>query len=161
MGWTKQELIDEAFGELALQGFTFNLDADVMQSALRRLDSLMATWNGKGIRIGYALPSSPSSSELDSDSGLPDWATEGVFLALAVRLSATMGKSLSPSTMSSAKAAYDVITARCAFPMQQQLPSNLPLGSGNKPWRNTLQPFFPVPTDPLVTADGDSAIDFN
>jgi len=52
---SKRQLIDAAFEELALAGYTFDIDPDEQLSALRRLDSMMATWGGPGIgiRIGY------------------------------------------------------------------------------------------------------------
>lgn len=158
--WTKQHLIDEAYNELALQGFVFNLGPEMTQSALRRLDAMMATWDGRGIRIGYALPSSPASSVLDGESGIPDWANEAVFLALAIRLASGLGKTIAPGTAVAAKLAYDVVLARCAFPNEQQLPSNLPRGAGNKTYHGGYDRFF-HPVTPLETVEGDSSIDIS
>lgn len=160
MSWTKQQIIDDAYGELALQGFVFTLDPDMLQSALRRLDSMMATWNGKGIRLGYALPSSSASSSLDSESGLPDWANEAAYLNLALRLAAGHGKVIAQGTAIAAKQAYDGLLSRIAYPPQQQLPGNLPRGSGNKPHRGQQNPFF-SPVESIVTSNGDSEIELN
>jgi hypothetical protein len=157
--WTKQQLIDEAFSELALQGFVFNLDEDMMQTALRRLDAMMATWNGKGLRLGYALPSTPEASSLSSPSGLPDWANEAVFLALSIRQSSGLGKTVSQATVLTAKAAYEAVLMHCAFPQEQQLPSTLPRGAGNKAYRVGGNPFFPQPIDPIL-AGPDAPIEF-
>ena len=85
MGWTKRDIIEQAFDEIGLAGYVFDLQPQQLDSALRRLDNMMATWNGKGIRIGYALPSSPGSSDLDQESGVTDMAIEAMALNLAIR----------------------------------------------------------------------------
>lgn len=160
MSWTKQQLIEEAFSELALAGYVFDLSPEEMQTALRRLDSMLATWNGKGIRLGYPLPSSADGSNLDDDSNLPDAAIEAVYLNLAVRLAPSYGKQLSQDTRNSAKAAYDVLMSRAAMPPQVQFPSTLPVGAGNKSWRTTDNPFMPTPCDPILAGE-DGPIEFN
>lgn len=155
--WKKRELINEAFGELALQGYDFDLSPEEMQTALRRLDTMMATWEARGIRVGYLLPSGPSDSDLDQDSGLPDSAVETTYLNLAIRLAVGFGKTVSQDTRKSARDGYDALLWRAAQPIQQQFPNTLPLGAGNKPWRNVNRPFFPTPDkDPLqVNSGGD------
>lgn len=161
MSWTKQQLIEQAFAELAIAHYVFDLTPEEMQSALRRMDAMLGTWNGKGIRLGYPLSSSQDSSELDQDSNLPDAAIEAVYLNLAIRTAASKGKMLSQDTRNAAKQAYDMLLSRAAMPPEMQFPSSLPRGAGNKPWRNTSNPFMPTPTDPLATVDGDTTIDFN
>ena len=42
--WTKTLLIEEAFGELALAGYVYDLRPEEMQAAGRRLETMMATW---------------------------------------------------------------------------------------------------------------------
>lgn len=149
--WTKQQLIELALGEIGL-GTAFNVGPDELEDALKRLDSMMATWNGKGIRLGYALPSTPDASELDQDSGLADTAHEAVFMNLAVRLAGGFGKTLSQDTRNTARDAYEGLLAVAAYPPQQQLPNTLPRGAGNKPWRGQ-SPYMPTPTDPLLAGD--------
>jgi hypothetical protein len=155
MSWTKEQLIDEAFAELRLAGYTFDITPEEKQTALRRMDTMMATWEAKGVRVGYPLPSSPDDSNISDDSGLPDSATEAVFLNLAKRLAPGFGKQLSAQTLSAARDAYDTLLWAAARPPQQQLPSTTPRGAGNRPWRNAVSPFFPVPeTDPLTLSAG-------
>ena len=161
-GWTKGQIIEEALGELALQGHVFNLGADEMKSALRRLDMMMATWNAKGIRVGYALPTRADGSDLDQMSGLPDMALEAVMLNLAIRLAGGYGKALPPQTMATAKAAYDVLIVAAAKPIEQQYPAGVPRGAGSKPYRlgTYFSPFIPSPRDPLAPG-ADSEFEFN
>lgn len=153
--WTKRQIVEEAFAELALAGYVFDLSAEELQTALRRLDSMMATWEAKGVRVGYAMPSGPTTSSLDSASGLPDSAVETVYLNLAIRLAAGFGKQVSPDTRKSARDGYDTLLWAAARPIEQQLPSTMPRGAGQKPWRTTDNPFFQPPDDsPLGIAPG-------
>lgn len=158
MGWTKLQHVEHAFAEIGLAPDVFNVAPEQLQRALRSLDAMMATWNAKGIRLGYPLPSSPDDSVLDQDSGIPDAANETVALNLAIRIAPGVGKQVSPDTKASAKAGYDVLLARAAFPPQQPL-KTLPSGAGNKPSR-TYQPFLPPTPDPLLAAEGGDQIEF-
>jgi hypothetical protein len=158
--WTKQELIEQAFAEIGLAVDVFNVAPEQLARAMNSLDALMATWNAKGLRLGYALPSTPGSSNLDDDSGLPDGANEAAFLNLALRIAPGVGKQVLPATQIAAKEALDVLMLGAAFPASQQLPGTLPRGAGNKPWRSQ-QPFFPEPTAPLETALGADPLTFD
>lgn len=161
MAWTKDVLIREAFGEIGLNAANFNVGAEELNSALIRLDAMMGTWNGKGIRLGYSMATEADGSELDQDSGLPDSAYETVICNLAIRIAPQFGKMVSAETKATAKAGYDVLLARAAMPTEQQYPSGMPRGAGNKPWRwGNGDPFLPRPVDPLL-AGGDGPIEFN
>lgn len=157
MGWTKRQLVVQAFEELGLGAYVFDLEPEQLQSALRRLDSMMGTWDGKGIRLGYPI-SSPESSDLDDDSNLPDAATETVFTNLALRLAPSFGKTPSVDTKTTAREGYQVLLGKAAHPIESQFPGTLPVGSGNKA-RGIQNPFMPEPTDPLKTGS-DGVLDF-
>ncbi len=73
MSYTKGQFVDAAFEEIGL-GSAFDLQPDQLQTALRRLDGMMAMWNGKGIRIGYPLSSSPEDSKLETETQVQDSA---------------------------------------------------------------------------------------
>ena len=83
MSWTKRQLVSEAFAELALAGYVFDIAPEEEQAALRRLDTLMATWSGQGVQVGYAIGLTPQSSNIDDDSGLPLVAVEAVAVTSA------------------------------------------------------------------------------
>lgn len=132
--WTKQQLIEAAFGELALAHFVFDLDADTLESALRALDTMMAAWSGVGISIGYALPASPDLSNIDDEASIPDTAVEAVYMNLAVKLAAGRGKVLTVETRTAARTGYNTVLGAAVAPVGQG--AVLPLvGAGNKPWR--------------------------
>lgn len=135
MAWTKQQLIEAAFGELALAHFVFDLDPDQLEAALRKLDTMMAAWSGAGISIGYLLPASPDASNIDDDAGVPDAAVEAIYMNLAVKLAAGRGKTLTAETRSAAQRGYNQLLGAAVAPSAGQC-SGLPLGgAGNKPWR--------------------------
>lgn len=160
-GWTKRQFVVKAFGKIGLASFVFDLSPEQEQDALSDLDSMMATWNTDGIRVGYPLPSSQAVSSLDQATDVPDSANEAIFSGLAIRLAPGYGKTVSPDTKVIAKQAYDTLYSKAqGEPIEQQLPSTLPAGAGNKGWRNNQGPFVTPPDDPLTTGQ-DSAIDFD
>lgn len=149
--WTKQQLIDEALAELAIQGFVFDLTAEERLTGLRRLDAMMAEWEARGVRVGYAF-----GSVLTADSGVPDYAVQPILTNLACRLAAGYGKVLEPETKRQAREGFGLLLRAAAQPGQQQLPSTLPRGAGNRLYSEIGRPFFPEPDrSPLgVAADG-------
>lgn len=160
MGWTKQQLVSQALEEIGKNPAIFNIDPDDMESCKRTLDAMMATWGQRGIRLGYALPSSPESSNLDDDSGLPDWANEAVYLGLAIRIAPRFGKTVPAQTMAGARDAFAAIQRMSAFPPEQQFRSGVPSGAGNKPSRTPQYTFLPPPVDPLSAGQQDNEITF-
>lgn len=153
--WTKRDFVVAGFGEIGLASYVFDLTPEQLQAALTRLDAMMATWNGQGIRLGYPLPSTPGNSSLDEVTAVPDACHETVFQNLAIRLAPGYGKTVSPDTKISAKAGYNaMLTQALGEPLQKQMPGDMPAGAGNKPWRNTGQPFLNPPTDLANEADG-------
>jgi hypothetical protein len=160
MGWTKRQFVAQAFDEIGLASYVFDLTPEQLQSALRRLDTMLSSWNAKGIRLGYPLPSSPQDSDLDEQTNVPDSANEAIYTNLAIKLAPSYGKQVLPDTKSTAKESYNTLLSIAAMPNQQQMPSTMPFGSGNKPWRTYDNPFVRPPID-HVLAGGDGRIDFN
>jgi len=161
MAYTKRDIVNQAFEEIGLASYVFDLQPQQLEGALRRLDAMMATWNGKGIRLGYPLPSSPADSDLDQATGVPDSALEAMVLNLAVRIAPGFGKAVSPDTKASAKNAYNQIIAQSAKPVEMQLDNMaIPAGAGNKHWRSRKDPFLAPPADPLQ-AGPDSILDLD
>lgn len=148
MGWTKRDVINQAFQTVGLASYSFDLSAEELQSALRSLDAMMAVWDAKGARLGYALPSSPGSSDLDTQTGVPDWAVEAMYMSLGPRLAAGLGKAVMPEIKIAAKQAYNVVLARTAELIPMQLDRmQVPAGAGNHWQRGPyLQP-IPVEAD--------------
>lgn len=151
---TKRQICEDAFAELALAGNVFDLSPEEMQTALVRLDRMVAFWETKGIALGYAMPDPLLGSRLDDESGVPAGAVQALVTNLAVRLAAVWGKELSQDTRNTAKQGYDALLAQAAAPRDQVFPDTLPRGAGNKPWRYS-NPFFGVPNrGPLLNSEG-------
>jgi hypothetical protein len=155
MGYTKRQFILAAFEEIGLASYTFDLQPEQLESARKRLDAMIADWNGKGIRLGYPIPSSPEQGSIDEETFVPDSAYEAIICSLGIRLAPSYGKQVMPMTMATAKQGYDTLLQRATFPLEQQMPSTMPAGAGNKPWRVYDNPFLRPPVNPVqVGPDG-------
>ena len=158
MAWSKRDLVNEAYSELAIAGYEFDLSAEELQTGVRRLDAMLGTWQTLGLGLGYNFGETPASSDLDQDSGLPLTAVEAVFMNLAVRIAASKGKALAASTKQAAKNAYDAVLLTLARDQvqQQQMPCSVPSGAGNR----RCDPFLHRPdTDPL-SINSSGGLDF-
>lgn len=160
MGYSKRQFVAAAFEEIGLASYVFDLQPEQLQSAMRRIDAMMADWNGKGIRLGYPLPNSPQDSDLDEPTLVPDWANEAIITNGAVRIAPGYGKVVMPETKAVAKDSYNTLLQRATMPPEQQLPATMPAGAGNKPWRVYDNPFIRPPVDP-VDAGPDGPLQFN
>lgn len=158
MSYTCRQFVEAAFAEIGLGSTVIDLQPEDLQYGLQRLDAMMATWNGLGIRLGYPIPLSPSSNNLDAMTGVPDNANEAIITNLAIRISPKYGKIVSDDTKKLASMSYDVLMVRSAMPREYQFSSLMPRGAGNKPWSN--ENYMPTPEDP-VKSGGDGAIEFN
>lgn len=152
MSWTKRQIADEAYAELNLAGYTFDIQPEEMQRACRRLDLMMAHWMTMGINVGYALALDPVSAEPDQDSGIPITALQAVICNLALVLCPGEGKGPHPMTLDRAKAGYEGLLLAAAMPQSQQLRAGMPLGAGHK---SPCAPFAASPdTSPLGNTEG-------
>jgi hypothetical protein len=161
MSYTKRQYVIAAFEEIGLASYVFDLTNNELVSACTRLDAMMAQWNAKGIRLGYPIPSSPGAgiAQLDESTDVPDAANEAIILNLAIRIAPGYGKSVSPDTKISAKAAYTTLLGWTMDPTpEKQFPRTLPTGAGQKSWRYNRDPYMPIPVDPLTTG-GDGVLD--
>lgn len=158
MGYSKRQFITAALEEIGLASYVFDLQPEQLDTARRRLDAMMADWNGKGIRLGYPIPSSPQDGDLDEETNVPDSAYEAIICSLGIRLAPSYGKQVMVETKIVAKQGYDILLQRATFPLEQQLPGMLPAGAGNKPWRYD-NPYLPAPHDP-VDAGPDGPIEY-
>lgn len=159
MSWTKREIVTNAFEEVGLASYAFDLQPEQLQAGLRRLDNMMATWNSRGLRIGYPLVNSPASSSLDDDTNVTDEAIEAIALNLAVRIAPMLGKTVSPDTKASARSAYmALLSRRSTVPEMLNDANAIPAGAGNKYWRITGDPFL-IQEERGLTTGQDAELD--
>jgi hypothetical protein len=158
MGYSKRQFINAALEEIGLASYVFDLQPEQIDTARRRLDAMMADWNGKGIRLGYPIPSSPEDGDLDEQTNVPDSAYEAIICSLGIRLAPSYGKQVMAETKVVAKQGYDILLQRATYPLEQQLPGTMPAGAGNKPWRYD-NPYVRPPVHP-VDAGPDGPIEY-
>lgn len=158
MPWTRRQFIDMAYEEIGLGG-DYTLSPAELESARTRLDGMMATWNARGIRLGYPIGATPFDGDLDDVTNVPDAANEAIYLNLAVRLAPSFGRQIMPATAASAKTALDALSARVAYVPQRQMPAYSPSGAGNR-WRGVGSPFLRRPSS-SIDAGPDGPITFD
>lgn len=141
MAWTKRDFITQAFEEIGLGSYVFDLTPEQLQTALRKLNGMLAVWNAKGIRLGFPIASGPDSDGLDDDATVPDRAIDAIILGLAIRLAPGFGKAVPPETKVAAREAYSAMLNHYTFPPEMQFSGTLPAGAGNKPF-NIDRPFL-------------------
>lgn len=112
MGHSKRHYITEAYAEIGKADYAFDLDPEALESALRRLDSMLAEWDGRGIRIGYA--GGNGLGDIDADTLVPAWAEEAIVLNLAIRLAPGFGKTVSPDTKAQAGISLRTVMSKTA-----------------------------------------------
>lgn len=154
MSWTKRQIVEKAYGEIALAGYVFDLSPEELDAALISLDAMMGVWTGEDLEVGYQFGLTPQDSNLDQDSGLPLWAMAAAFKGLAIDLAGSKGKAVPRTLAATYKRAMSVVEANIARQQlqSQQFPSTMPRGAGNKTWRGggIDRPFMTPPdTSPL------------
>lgn len=159
MSWTKRQLIEQAFEEIGMAAYVFDLTPEQMQSAMRRMDAMVSTWMSKNILLGYPVPVNPQNADLDESSNIPDTAVDAVYQNLAIRLAPGFGKAVSMDLKASAKTAYDSLLMTAAFPNEMQYDSSLPLGAGNKPTMID-RVFVSTPDDGAIQVDSNGQLIF-
>jgi hypothetical protein len=161
VAWTKRDLVVNAYGELALAGYVFDLEPEEIQFGITKMDTMLASWDSKGVRLGYAIGHSPDGGDPDDDSGVAVRNVDAVVLNLAVALAASKGKQLAQSTLKGAKDAYDALFTAVALSQVQQvqMPHGTPRGAGNR--RISNQPFLqPADIAPIQQNDQTGNLDF-
>lgn len=158
--YTKGQFVDDAYEQLTLAGYVFDMTPEELQAALRSLDAMMATWNGQGIRLGYAASSNPKNVDASTSSGVPDAANEAIVMNLAMRRAAAFGKTPMRTTAIAADQGYKMLLARAVqqATVPMQYPGTMPSGAGQKAGR--YRTFLNQPTDPL-TAGADDPLTFD
>jgi len=153
MGYTKRQFVIEAFSEMGLADYAYDLSPEQAQSCGRRLDAMMAMWSGRGIKINYPIATDPENVDLDTETDVPDYANEAIILNLAIKIAPSHGKSLSPDTKASAKDALNTVLNYAAKPMEMGFPEGMPRGAG---YKNRWRPFYGKPVDKEVPKPEDS-----
>jgi len=153
MSYTKGELVSAAFEEIGIAEYEFDISPEQVESGIRRLDMMMATWASKKISLSFPISKLENSYPSD-DSNIPDWAWEAVVTNLAIRIAPSFGKSVSPDTKVIAKESYNAMLAKFSKPREIQF-SSMPKGAG---YKTTDQRFTPDPEE-IYLKDVDESFD--
>lgn len=131
MGWTKRDIIKQAFSEIGITNNLFDLDSDQIQSALRELDTMIAEWEISSFT--YPQPTNPEDSDIDADSTLPAYAIPAAYAGLAVRIAPDVGKVVSSDTKKLATSGLSKIRQKTmTWPTKDAEEHYLPAGAGHK-----------------------------
>lgn len=156
--WTKKRYVESALEEIGIASYQFDISPEMSSLVLKRLDSMMATWNAKGIRLNYNLSNNPLNSTLDDEVNIPDFANEAVYTNLALRLASSFGKQVSQELKNIAFSSFNTLYAKSFSLDEKQFDRSIPAGQGNK-LRRTYSPFLiPIKNTP---SDTDGNITFN
>lgn len=159
MAYTKRDIVEQAFEEIGLASYVFDLQPQQLESALRRLDQMIGLWSSKGIRTSYPIPDGNSDSDLSQSSNLTAEQVAAASSNLAVAIAPGFGKTVSPDLKSIARNAYKEVLRTYSQPTQMQLGSGtIPSGAGNKGYRYYNNPFLRQEQENTPLAD---VSDFN
>lgn len=129
---TKREIIIDAFEEAGLSSYTYDLEVEEIQSALRNLNALASSLDLSSTNFGYN-----TGGGLDDNSGIPDGVYLAIYMLLARSLAGKYGKQLTPQqsiTLSTAVQSLYAWKAKNSLGVMAN-DSRMPLGAGNKQYR--------------------------
>lgn len=146
MSKTRRQLITAALGELGIAN-EFDVDPEELTSAVTKLNGMLASWNAKGLRVGYS-----PGSDIEGETGVPDAADDAVTLNLAIRLAPGIGKAPHPALVVDARRAYLALLTQRVKLIPVQLPAEMIAGAGNRRYSDRV--FISPPSDPFETGNG-------
>jgi len=124
---TALDIVRDAAEEIGYKGAETALEDADAQLGLRKLNDMLAEWDGSGIKLG----ASPVAS-LSDTVRVPRWALLSVKLNLAGRLTAPFSKPMTADLAASIKASTDSMLRALVKPINVSFPGTLPTGSGNE-----------------------------
>jgi len=156
MSWTKRDIVRQAYEDIGVASYAFDISPEMETAAVRRLDAMMAQWDAKGVRLGYPVSNTADGSSVDQDTNLPSWAVEATSSNLAIRIAGTIGKQITPVLSKVAHEGWLQVVAQCSKPRERRL-DIMPAGAGNK----TIQSqYFIIPkADDKLQSSGDGTLE--
>ena len=131
----KRYLIDQAMIEIGMGGYQFDASPEEHTDILRQLDAMVATWTASGIDIGYNVPTDPTVTDLDDDSGIVLKHAAGVYKSLALEICPMYGKQPSLQLVTTRESAYNAMLSDVAALPARQYPTRYPIGAGQRRYR--------------------------
>jgi hypothetical protein len=159
MATTKSDIVASALNKLAVTGFDYEIDPEELKAGVVALEYMMADWDARGIKIGYAFAADPETANISDPVGIPDIAYRAVTYHLAIDLADTYGKAVTQSVNAGASSAMTSLLSAIQFLPTVQYPNRMPRGSGNSLRNNRWMRYYRQ-TDTL-DADNAGPIDTN
>lgn len=131
----KKAFVEQAFNELGLTSYVFQLQAEDIQQGLNLLESRIAQFDAQGIFLNWPFADDAFAVDGTEEVNLPPYALAGVVAQLAIDLAPLYGKTVNPATLIKAKTGYETMISIGAVPNPPTQNRLAPLGAGNKPWR--------------------------
>lgn len=142
----KRQLIYDAYEEIGLASYAYDLSPEEIQSAVRKLDQMISTWSNNNLKLGFVF-----GDTADIDAGTPEAADDAIAMNLAIRLAPSHGKSVSPDTKAAAAMALTSLYNMSTRPQPQRLDHRaVPKGQGE---RNFERDPFLAPVAEFVEND--------
>jgi hypothetical protein len=132
MGWTKQEVVVKAFSQAGIAQDENDITPEELFDGMTSLDAMMAKLDEDGIHLRYPIPSNPTQGNLSDDSRIPTYALEAIYMNLAIRLAAPLGRQLLPKFLQMAADGLARLSALKTKPSSYKTPSGTPAGMGNR-----------------------------
>jgi hypothetical protein len=128
---TKGAIVIRALGKLGIANYVFDTEAEEDVSALRQLDSLAASWQGKLRPFGYLQPATNGASLPSDDAGIDEADVDAFIYGLAEVLAPDYGKNLSGPIMKRAADERSAFLCRYQVQAEYAMPRRQPVGAGN------------------------------
>lgn len=140
---TKIETIKSAYSQLRISGLTVQPASENVETALCRLEDMMAEYDGAGVCVGYNFENEPDPNSI-TNVQRKYW--QMMASNLAVRLIADFNKQVPQALLMQASASYSSASSSVAAERIRQVPypSRQPIGSGNLRGGKYRRRFYPV-----------------
>lgn len=146
----KRGIVEDAFAEIGLAPYIFDLTVGMLQRALRRLEAMVAEWDATDhIRFGYPLSTNP---DLDDVIDLPASVEGALVTNLAVIIAPGHGKVVSSDTTKAANRSRKAMANLFGSSIPERNVRALPTGAGDKP-RRAYGTFTPESSNSFTTGD--------
>lgn len=152
MSKTKGELAIEVFDALAMNDGLTEPTAGEVEYVMKRIEQMAATWERKGIFIGYKYADPVYGPDANDESGVLDTDEAPVVMNAAVLCAPKFGRSASQDIKAQAKEGYELLFIT-VLPTRQQNP-NMPSGQGYSGCGGFYSSYMPIDEEITVPDDG-------
>jgi hypothetical protein len=137
---TASHFVTRALTRLGIRASETSLQADEIQDGISLLNDMLSEWEEAGPQLGFS-PIVGVSDEVR----VPRGANAAIIDNLAIRMAPEYSRPISPALIESANQSFKNMLSANVFIGDVDMPSTLPLGSGNQTCDNDLDDrrFFP------------------